>query len=508
MIDWKISDPRSLLQKEGVHNMGQYVDVEGYFGNTVVTNIGLASFITSFDRIMAECKTRVIDATEGGASKKGMEKMTLQKVIDDIILEGAIDKSVLNPFLSIAENSADLIKLVVPRLHKDIKIIEDVIENATKGLEIADKIVDIKDEFTRKRMLKENETYSINAHEASKKNALIGVSIYAESRRLFARENRNEKEFYKQSKKKRVQQLIDDDETLKLNVKRNQQILTAALGAGKRLKEMYEEALSILNKYVETGDEGILINKITEDVDLSDADKYFEVNNFAHPLYDAKRLLKMFPSHMQAQGIKDRAEAMRDKAIFEAQARADRERRQDLIDYFDLVKKSSERGRLDKNYNECLVMLKKANALFPEKPEAKWGLATCLFFTGEAVESKSHLIDLVMKYPDNLRYKFELGLVTLEGDIEEGLQIINSVMEKTAEFKAAKKLSVIGTTLAKYFFTRSGCSCTASLNEQKMMPFSANCFLKVVPTDTLSNTASTATPARRSRSLSGMPSFS
>ena len=78
----------------------------------------------------------------------------------------------------------------------------------------------------------------------------------------------------------------------------------------------------------------------------------------------------------------------------------------------------------------------------------------------------------------------------------------------TAELSAAKKLSVYGTTMPRYFFTSSGCSCTASVNEQKMMPFSANCFLKVVPTDTLSNTASTATPARRSRSFSGMPSFS
>jgi putative salt-induced outer membrane protein YdiY len=41
-----------------------------------------------------------------------------------------------------------------------------------------------------------------------------------------------------------------------------------------------------------------------------------------------------------------------------------------------------------------------------------------------------------------------------------------------------------------------------------MMPFSASVFLKVVATDTLSNTASTATPARIARSWSGMPSFS
>ena len=39
----------------------------------------------------------------------------------------------------------------------------------------------------------------------------------------------------------------------------------------------------------------------------------------------------------------------------------------------------------------------------------------------------------------------------------------------------------------------SGYSRTASENEQKMMPFSANVFLKVVATLTESNTASTAT---------------
>ena len=54
----------------------------------------------------------------------------------------------------------------------------------------------------------------------------------------------------------------------------------------------------------------------------------------------------------------------------------------------------------------------------------------------------------------------------------------------------------------------SGCSWTASENEQKMTPAFASLSLNVVATDTLSNTASTATPARRARSCSGMPSFS
>src|SRR4029450_175360 len=78
----------------------------------------------------------------------------------------------------------------------------------------------------------------------------------------------------------------------------------------------------------------------------------------------------------------------------------------------------------------------------------------------------------------------------------------------TAEFSVAKKLSEYGTTEPRYFCTSSGWFCTASENEQKMMPSSASFSLKVVATETLSNTASTATPARRLRSDRGIPSFS
>ena len=49
---------------------------------------------------------------------------------------------------------------------------------------------------------------------------------------------------------------------------------------------------------------------------------------------------------------------------------------------------------------------------------------------------------------------------------------------------------------------------TAWEKEQKTMPCFCSSSLKVVATETLSKTASTATPARRFCSLSGMPSFS
>src|ERR671939_1869662 len=83
----------------------------------------------------------------------------------------------------------------------------------------------------------------------------------------------------------------------------------------------------------------------------------------------------------------------------------------------------------------------------------------------------------------------------------------NEPSEKTAELSAAKKLSEYGTTEPRYFRTSSGCSRTASPNEQKMIQSFASSSLYVVPTDTESNTASTATPASTFCSLSGMPSL-
>src|SRR5947207_13631626 len=83
----------------------------------------------------------------------------------------------------------------------------------------------------------------------------------------------------------------------------------------------------------------------------------------------------------------------------------------------------------------------------------------------------------------------------------------NEPSENTAEFSAAKKLSLYGTTEPRYLWTRSGCSRIASEMEQKMIPSLASSSRNVVATETESNTASTATPASCFCSSSGIPSF-
>src|SRR5215469_15159973 len=98
----------------------------------------------------------------------------------------------------------------------------------------------------------------------------------------------------------------------------------------------------------------------------------------------------------------------------------------------------------------------------------------------------------------------------------------NEPSENTAEFKVAKKLSEVGTTEPRYFFTSSGCSRIASEIGMKITPAFFSSSLKVVATETESNTASTAilrfvegsapgvgsTPSRIATSRKGMPSFS
>src|SRR3989338_10505820 len=83
----------------------------------------------------------------------------------------------------------------------------------------------------------------------------------------------------------------------------------------------------------------------------------------------------------------------------------------------------------------------------------------------------------------------------------------NEPSVNTAEFNAAKKLSRYGTTVPKYSSMSAGYFCTASENEQKITPASANFSLKVVATETLSNTASTATPDNNFCSCRGMPNL-
>ncbi len=112
--------------------------------------------------------------------------------------------------------------------------------------------------------------------------------------------------------------------------------------------------------------------------------------------------------------------------------------------------------------------------------------------------------EAVQEHPDLVRAY--LGTVVPYSD--NYFATLNSSVFTDGSFVYVPKGVRCPMELSTYFRTNSGWSWTASENGQKMMPRSMSLSLKVVATETLSKTASTATPARAARSCSGMPSFS
>src|SRR5207302_10560475 len=84
----------------------------------------------------------------------------------------------------------------------------------------------------------------------------------------------------------------------------------------------------------------------------------------------------------------------------------------------------------------------------------------------------------------------------------------NEPSVNTAELRAAKKLSLYGTTEPRYCCTRAVYSRIASEIAQKITPCFLSSSRNVVATETESYTASTATPATCFRSSTGLPAFS
>src|ERR1051325_9657971 len=80
----------------------------------------------------------------------------------------------------------------------------------------------------------------------------------------------------------------------------------------------------------------------------------------------------------------------------------------------------------------------------------------------------------------------------------------NEPSVNTAELRAAKKLSLYGTTEPRYCRTSSGYSRIASEMAQKMTPCFLSSAQNVVATDTAANATPTSAPGSHFRSSSGI----
>ncbi len=276
----------------------------------------------------------VINSTEGGAHIKGTIRMSLKQAIKKYCQE-SIDKSKLQPLLKLADDGNELISKVIPLLQNDIDTLDSIIKNSRKGMAVNTGIANImrlskkgKFRITKKQeklfvqLVKEASTeaggnfvianhifyekllktisakgelrtlikmsfknfiFSEAAHIASAHNPLVNVAIYGASRQIQGRRLKVDET---------LQTFLKDEKIALIRMERNNLILSTAKKASESLIKSYRETLELLKKYDETKDDKLLRPTEPEEINLDDAEDYFAAGNWAHPLLDAKKLMK------------------------------------------------------------------------------------------------------------------------------------------------------------------------------------------------------------------------
>jgi len=485
LIGWKVKDQRCHLFGDNLHGMGYVQYVSGYYGQAVMTNAGLMSFKTVFENMIERWEKEnniIINSTEGGCHIKGSKRISLKNVIKKYC-QNPIDKSVITPLLSHADNADELIKKVIPLLKQDIDNLNEIIINSRKGIAVSHGIKTLMNRPEYNRLLpkktekmfnklnqkaiqesqgnqllvnqlffkmaidklkkcrlktmmimsEKNFIFSENAHIAAVKNPLVNVAIYGATRQIATRGLKVDPT---------INHFLKNKKDAIIRTERNMIILNAAKTASESLKKSYRKTLKLLKKYDKTKDDNLLTSFEKEPINLKDAEDYFKAGNWAHPLLDAKKYMNQkeccgIKKYESAKRIYYKAIEMKDKAIYKA--KEDEKEHHDkmikLVKYNELLENAKDAGRLDKDFDQALELMKEAIELMPDEQEARWGLATALHHAQKIEESIKEYKKLIEDFPDNNTFRFEYGQVLLlENDLKEGLKQIGIVMEKTDEF--------------------------------------------------------------------------
>ncbi len=424
-LKWKVDDPNSTLKNKN-HEMGNMIEVDGYFGDKIPTNIGLASFITTSENIFQRYpKIKFINANEGGAKKKYCEQMSLKLALQKFANK-KINKKVLNKYLTLKPNYEKDIEEAKKRLKCEIDLFEKEIETCNKALNPLDKMLKAKGKELEK-LFKENEKYAIEAQDIAKKSNLLSLHIYKTSREIMSRELKV------QGDTKHLKKDIDD---LKIRIKRSKLILESAKESAEKLKDIYINVLKQLDKNIED-------NKVAEpeiNIKPETWDKLIKNGNWARPLLESKFYLenpefnyKYHPdTPILANEIYNKCFKMKQKVINE-----DKEDKTNEIEFNKFIEYSRESG-LKKDFKSCLNYLKKANKIFPDNQICLWGLASVYYQLYKINKSILIYEKLIKLFPNNLRYQFEYGQVWLLKNIEKGIDIIIELFNKTKEFDSFK----------------------------------------------------------------------
>jgi hypothetical protein len=428
-IRWKVNDVRSTLH-DGDYSMGEVQWVPGYYGEPVPTNVGLLSFLTTFEALVKFCGRKVINATEGGARIVGTFPLFLDEALKEYT--DTIDKSAMLPLLTLRPDADEQVKNAIPLLEHDINNLKQIDELCEKSLVYSTKLMKASSTPRIKELLTQHTLVTAEAEKLSKENPLITLAIYWAQRRIMQRDMLNNK------KRTTAAHLIRNKADLRVRINRSSTIIKAAKETATELLKTYEASLDTLKRYV--GGDGNILNPSGEITlpNLEDAWSMLEAGNFAKPLLEARRIITFTRGDVfDAIDIETHAEELRVERISKSNTMRKEDKANDrhkLPMYFKLIEEGQVAGR-GKRYDDVIPMLDEAIALMPERAEAKWGKASALAFL-ERYEEAIELYDsLIVDFPDDLKYKFERGQTKLRaGKIAEGMKEIGEILGQSDKF--------------------------------------------------------------------------
>jgi len=482
--------------------------VPGYYENqTAITRLVLFSFLASFEQMVSQVQSKVINSTEGGVKIKGTERMSLADVIAKYCQED-LDRSKVHELSSTPPEDANMLtEQLIPFLEQERQIFLQLIGHCEAGIVANNRITkkhnkNISLSLSDPDLMKNNE-HSIAAQTIAKNIPFLSMSIFGVET---------------EAKKREVNIPYDESkpETAIIRLKRNRDILTSVLKAAREMEQIYDYNIDLFKKYVEYSKDASSLNlfrllkdmgdwvgakkalkeilkeptsKILEEAitfamdieDFSSIQKYevdnrqkielviddllknndadLKAGNFARPILYAKKVLSYWEDHPTALKHFNEAIQMRNKQIEIAKENYVKAQHDTTIseeanivnEYLRLIEESRQLGR-EKKYDESIIPLNKASELLPNRPEAKWGLASTYYFTGKVEEAEKVYQELLVMFPDNDQFTFELGLTQIRLEkLIEGTNNVEMVMVRNPTFDwFLAGIAVVNVSLGNY----------------------------------------------------------
>jgi hypothetical protein len=413
-IEWVVDDPRSPIYNQKTQ-MGGAVSVDGFFGGSVITNTGLASFINAFDFIARQYKgKRFYNCTEGGASIPSFRHCTLYSFLN------RCKKIKPNPHNEDVDVQAD-IKRALQYCDADLEVLNRCIDYAKKAKDSAEGLLKYIGKSKGNKfneLLNENYRCSVEAQKNAAKNPLLEIAIYKASREIAG----NDLLVSGKNLKK-------DDSILRTRVKRNLHIIESAIEEGEILINHYKETRENLET-IQAGKE--LVQKQIHKSHIEDCKEYLAKGNWGLPLLEIqndKELLNKNKSVYESL-LKMRAEAI--KAGKEYQQN-NQKKNDKLLTIIYCHEKARENGK-ERKFNICLKYLLFAHKIDPDDQSTWYGLASTYMMLADFDKAKE-FYEKMLDETDSNQIEYEYCLCLFNNDeIEDAFSVLYKLLERTEEY--------------------------------------------------------------------------